>query len=471
MKIILGKMDLLSFPRPPGWAARPGAGSGKKGHCPVIERYTLPEMDAVWTLSAKYQTWLEVEIAACRAQESLGHIPAGVSDRIQAKAAFDLDRIDALDQELKHDVIAFLTCVAESVGEDSRFVHLGMTSSDLIDTALALQIQRAGALLMQKLSRLKETVLTRAWEHRHTVMVGRSHGVHAEPITFGLKLLVWVDELTRHETRLKAALEENRLGKFSGAVGTYSNIDPAVEAMTCQYLHLEPAKTATQVIQRDIHAQYFLALAAIASSLEKFAVEIRSLQRTDVLEVEEPFTPGQKGSSAMPHKRNPVSGENMTGLARLVRSYAIPALENVALWHERDISHSSVERVVFPDASILVDYMLHRWCGVMKDLVVYPDNMRRNMNRYGGIIFSQRVLLSLVQKGVVREEAYRWVQRNAHAAWNIEGASFQENLKADGEVTAKLSESEIHACFDEQDYLKQIDIVFERFPQPASLKA
>jgi adenylosuccinate lyase len=429
----------------------------------MIERYTLPEMAQVWSLETKYQTWLEVEIAACRAQEALGHIPQGVSDRVEAAARFDLDRIDALDQELKHDVIAFLTCVAESVGDDSRYVHQGMTSSDLIDTALSLQIQRSGKLLLEKLVTLRETVYEQAKKHQHTVMVGRSHGVHAEPITFGLKLLVWVDELDRQRVRLEQALDENRMGKCSGAVGTYSNIDPQVELKLCEHLNLKPSKTATQVIQRDIHAQYFLALASLASSIEKFAIEVRSLQRTDVLEIEEPFTPGQKGSSAMPHKRNPVSGENMTGLARLVRSYALPALENIGLWHERDISHSSVERVIFPDASILVHYMLHRWNNVMKDIVVYPDNMRRNMNRYGGIIFSQRVMLTLVQRGIAREEAYRWVQRNAHAAWNVEGASFLENLKLDSEVTQTLSEEEIAACFDEADYIKEIDGVFRRF--------
>ena len=429
----------------------------------MIERYTQPEMAAIWTLEAKYQTWLDVELAVCQVQEELGFIPAGITQDLRAKASFNLERIDQLDREVKHDVIAFLTCVAESVGENSRFVHLGMTSSDLIDTALSLQIQQAGQLLQEKLKTLTETVRRRAFEHRHTVMVGRSHGVHAEPITFGLKLLVWVDELERQQKRLADALEENRVGKISGAVGTYSNIDPRVEEQTCALLNLKPARTATQVIQRDIHAQYFLALASLASSIEKFAIEIRSLQRTDVLEVEEPFTPGQKGSSAMPHKRNPVSGENMTGLARLVRSYATPALENIALWHERDISHSSVERVVFPDASILAHYMLNRWNNVMADLVVYPENMHRNMSRYGGIIFSQRVLLTLVDKGISREDAYRLVQRNAHAAWNVDGASFRQNLLNDPDVTQHLSPSEIEACFDEQDYLKHIDRIFSRF--------
>lgn len=434
----------------------------------MIERYSLPQMQAVWTLEEKYATWLKVELAVTQVQETLGYIPQGVSEDLRKKAGFNLQRIDEIELEVKHDVIAFLTSVAEHVGENSRFVHLGMTSSDLIDTALALQIQTAGALIQEKLKALKETIQRRAFEHRHTVMVGRSHGVHAEPMTFGLKLLVWVDELERHQKRLSDALEENRVGKISGAVGTYSNIDPRVEEETCRLLNLKPSRTATQIIQRDIHAQFILALASLASSIEKFAVEIRSLQRTDVLEVEEPFTVGQKGSSAMPHKRNPVSSENLTGLARMVRSYALPALENIALWHERDISHSSVERVILPDATILMHYMLNRLNTVMQGLVVYPDNMRRNMNRYGGIIFSQRVLLSLVQKGISREDAYRLVQRNAHTAWNVEGGDFKANLLTDPEVLQHLSEVEIDTCFDEQDFIKNIDRIFERFETPVA---
>ncbi len=435
----------------------------------MIERYTLPEMQAVWSLEEKFNTWLAVELAVTQVQESLGLVPAGVTQEIRAKACFDIARIDVIEQEVKHDVIAFLTSVAESVGEQSRFIHLGMTSSDLIDTALALQIAKAGELLQQKLAALKQTLWKRAEEHRHTVTVGRSHGVHAEPTTFGLKLLVWVDEVARQEKRLADALEENRVGKISGAVGTYSNIDPQVEQEVCRLLGLRPSRTATQVIQRDIHAQFFLALASLASSIEKFSVEIRSLQRTDVLEVEEPFTAGQKGSSAMPHKRNPVSGENLTGLARMVRAYATPALENIALWHERDISHSSVERIAFPDACILMHYMLNRLNTVMQGLVVYPDNMRRNMNRYGGIIFSQRVLLSLVQQGLSREDAYRLVQRNAHTAWNVDGGDFRANLLADAEVMAHLSAEAVAACFDEQDFLKHVDTIFERFAQERSL--
>lgn len=434
----------------------------------MIERYTLPEMQAVWTLEEKFRTWLEVELAVVEVQEKLGHVPAGVTKDVRAKAGFDMGRIAEIELEVKHDVIAFLTSVAESVGENSRFVHLGMTSSDLIDTALTLQIQRAGNLIKEKLEKLTATVQRRAFEHRHTPMVGRSHGIHGEPMTFGLKLLVWTDELERHQKRLADALEENRVGKFSGAVGTYSNIDPEVERETCKLLGLKPVRTATQVIQRDIHAQFFMALASLASSIEKFAIEIRSLQKTDILEVEEPFTVGQKGSSAMPHKRNPVSSENMTGLARLVRSYALPALENIALWHERDISHSSVERVIFPDACILMHYMLNRFESVVRDLVVYPENMHRNMHLFGGIIFSQRVLLTLIQKGVSREDAYRLVQRNAHAAFNVNGGDFKRNLQDDADVRIHLSSDEIASCFDEAEYLKNIDQIFEGFETPVS---
>ena len=429
----------------------------------MIERYTLPEMADLWTRDALFITWLEVELAALEAQEALGYVPAGTSKDVRAKAAFNIDRIDEIELEVRHDVIAFLTSVAESVGENSRYVHLGMTSSDLIDTALAVQIGKAGKLIDEKLTALIATVQKRAVEHRDTVMVGRSHGIHGEPITFGLKLLNWLDELQRQQARLRAALEENRVGQFSGAMGSYSNIDVRIEAETCKRLNLKPAPTSTQVISRDIHAEFFMALASLATSIEKFAVEIRGLQKTDILEVEEGFAKGQKGSSAMPHKRNPVSSENLTGLARLVRSYVVPALENVVLWHERDISHSSVERIIFPDACILMHYMLNRFDGVMRDLTVYPENMKRNMNRYGGIIFSQRVLLTLIDKGLSREDAYQLVQRNAMAAWNTEGGDFRGNLKADAEVTGKLSDTEIDGCFDTADYLKNVPAIFARF--------
>jgi adenylosuccinate lyase len=433
-------------------------------HTPdMIERYTLPEMAALWTRQAIFETWLTVELAVLEVQERMGLVPMGVTAEVRAKAAFDIDRIDEIEAEVRHDVIAFLTNVAEHVGDHSRFVHLGMTSSDLIDTALALQVQNAGTLIMAKLSSLIETVRDKALEHRDTVMVGRSHGIHGEPITFGLKLLNWLDELERQRKRLEDALEENRVGQISGAMGSYSNIDPTVEVQVCELLGLKPARVSTQVISRDIHAQFFMALGSLATSIEKFAVEIRALQKTDILEVEEGFAKGQKGSSAMPHKRNPVSSENLTGLARMLRSYITPALENVVLWHERDISHSSVERVIYPDACILIHYMLNRFNQVMTDLIVHKDNMRANMNRFGGIIFSQRVLLTLIDKGLSREDAYRLVQRNAHAAWNIPGGDFRANLLADSEITDRLAAEEVDACFDVSDYLRNVPAIYERF--------
>lgn len=429
----------------------------------MIERYTLPQMGALWSREAIFETWLEVELAVLEAQEALGHVPPGVTRDVRAKAGFDLARIDAIEAEVRHDVIAFLTNVAEQVGDYSRYVHLGMTSSDLIDTALALQIQKAGALLLEKLDEAIDAVRQQALAHRMTVMVGRSHGIHGEPITFGLKLLNWLDELDRQRARLVAALDENRVGQVSGAMGSYSNIDPQVELKTCEILGLRSAKTSTQVISRDIHAEFFMALASLGSSIEKFAVEIRGLQKTDILEVEEGFAQGQKGSSAMPHKRNPVSSENLTGLARLLRSYVGPALENVVLWHERDISHSSVERVLFPDACITAHYMLNRFAGVVRNLVVHADNMQRNLNRFGGIIFSQRVLLTLVSEGMSREDAYRLVQKNAMAAWNQPDGDFQANLMADPEVTNRLCPDAIAACFDVADYLRHVSAIYARF--------
>ncbi|MEB3288055.1 MAG: adenylosuccinate lyase [Vampirovibrionales bacterium] len=432
----------------------------------MIERYTLPEMGSLWAQEAKFETWLEVELAVLKVQEERGDVPEGIHKHVHARAKFLISRIDEIELEVKHDVIAFLTNVAEYVGDESRYVHMGMTSSDLIDTALSLQIQRAGKLLLEKLATLRQTVYQKAVEHQHTVMVGRSHGIHGEPITFGLKLLNWVDELDRQYERLNAALEENRIGQVSGAMGTYSNVDPDVEVRTCELLGLKPARISTQIISRDIHASLFSAFALLVSSLEKFATEIRGLQKTDILEVEEGFSKGQKGSSAMPHKRNPVASENITGLARLVRSYVMPALENIALWHERDISHSSIERVIFPDAFITLDYMLHRFNGVIANLGVHQDNMRRNLYRYGGVIFSQRVLLTLIEKGKLsRETAYTLVQRNAHSAWNTEDGDFKRNLLNDPEVTAVLGPLEIDACFDTSDYLKHVDVVFERFAQ------
>ncbi len=429
----------------------------------MIERYTLPEMGQLWSLETKYALWLKVELAALEVQEKLGYVPSGVTQDVRQKACFRIDRINEIEEEVKHDVIAFLTSVNEAVGENGRYIHMGMTSSDLIDTALALQLSQAGQMILDKLDTLMETLYNQAVTHKYTAMIGRSHGIQAEPTTFGLKLLLWVDELTRVKTRLSQSVAGLRVGMISGPVGTYSAIDPEVERLTCEMLNLTPVRVSNQVIQRDIHAAFITDLALLASVMEQFAVEIRHLQRSEVNEAEEPFSKGQKGSSAMPHKRNPIGSENITGLARMVRAAAQPMLENIALWHERDISHSSVERVLLPDTTILVDYMLTRFNRIMDGLQVYPENMKRNMNQYGGIVFSQQVLLALIQKGMSREAAYTIVQRNAHAAWNHPTGNFQENLRNDPEVTALLSPEEIVECFDVQRVLKHIDRVFQRF--------
>jgi len=439
----------------------------------MIERYTLPEMGQLWHPETRYALWLKVELAVLEVQEALGRVPQGVTQDVRSKACFNLARIDEIEAEVKHDVIAFLTSVNESVGENSRFIHLGMTSSDMIDTALALQLVQAGRMLQKRLTTLQETVLALALKHKDTATIGRSHGIHAEPTTFGLKVLVWLDELQRHDTRLAASIEELRVGQISGPVGTYSAIDPEVERRTCELLGLKPAPISTQVISRDLHAGFLNALALLASSLEKIAVEIRHLQRTEVLEAEEPFTKGQKGSSAMPHKRNPIASENITGLARLIRGYAIPMMENVALWHERDISHSSVERVVLPDATILMDYMLNRLNTVLDGLVVYSDNMMRNLQFKGGLAFSQQVLVALVESGLSREAAYALVQKNAMAAWQACDGSFRTNLQADPEVTSRLDASTLDSCFDTARMLRHTDAIFARFqsPVPAGVSA
>ena len=428
----------------------------------MIDRYTRPEMGAIWSEHSKFHNWLEVEIAVCEAQTELGKIPADALAEIKAKAAFDIIRIREIEEEVKHDVIAFLTSVAEHVGDNSRFVHLGLTSSDVVDTALALQIREASLLLTQDLQELHDAILQQARKHKHTITVGRSHGIHGEPTTFGYKLAIWVEEVKRHQKRLADAIEMISVGQFSGAVGTYSNISPEVERIACEKLKLKAAPISNQVIQRDRHAQFIWTLAVIGSSLDKFATEIRHLQRTDVLEAEEPFTAGQKGSSAMPHKRNPVGSENISGLARVLRANSLAALENIPLWHERDISHSSVERIIFPDSCILLDYMLARFTKIMKDLVVYPENMKRNMDVFGGVIFSQAVLLKLVDKGLSREDSYKLVQRNAMKAWNTKDGSFRDNLLNDPEVTSLLPKEEIASCFDADAYLKNVDQVFQR---------
>jgi adenylosuccinate lyase len=428
----------------------------------LIERYTLPEMGNLWTEAYKLKTWLQVEIAVCEAQAELGYIPAEAVETIKAKATFDPQRVLEIEKEVKHDVIAFLTNVNESVGEAGRYIHLGMTSSDMLDTALALQLVASLDVIMGELERLIQAIRYQAQQHRNTVMIGRSHGIHAEPITFGFKLAGWLAEVLRHRDRLCDVQKRIAVGKISGAVGTYANIDPQIEALTCEKLALQPDPASTQVVSRDRHAEYVQALALLTASIERFAVEIRNLQRTDVLEVEEYFSKGQKGSSAMPHKRNPIRSERLTGMARLVRGHAVAALENVALWHERDISHSSVERVMFPDCCILTHFMLVETTDLIKTLLVYPENMRRNMNLYGGVVFSQRVLLALVEKGLGREEAYAIVQSNAHSAWNTDNGNFQALISQDPRVTAQLTPAEIDKCFDPQEHLRHLDRIYQR---------
>jgi adenylosuccinate lyase len=419
-------------------------------------------MGQLWSEESKFQTFLTVEIAVCEVQAELGKIPPESLSDIKNKARFNLDRMHEIEAEVKHDVIAFLTNVAEYVGENSRFIHLGLTSSDVIDTALALQMRKAGELLATELSSLEKALLFKAREHKHTLEVGRSHGIHAEPLTFGFKLAVWLEEVRRHKKRLAEAIEIISVGKISGAVGTFSNISPLVESLTCQKLNLSYEPVSTQIVQRDRHAQFLWTLALIGSSLEKFATEIRHLQKTEVLEVEEPFDKGQKGSSAMPHKRNPVASENISGLARVLRANAAAAMENISLWHERDISHSSVERIIIPDSTILLDYMLARFTKVITGLVVYPENMRRNMQKFGGVIFSQAVLLRLVDKGLTREKAYLLVQANAMKAWNREDGNFKLNLLSDPAIKTHLTESEIEDCFKAENFLTNIDQVFAR---------
>jgi adenylosuccinate lyase len=428
----------------------------------LIERYTLPEMGDLWTETYKLKTWLQVEIAVCEAQAELGKIPAEALDEIKAKANFDLQRVLEIEAEVKHDMIAFLTNVNEYVGEAGRHIHLGLTSSDVLDTALALQLVASLDVLLNWVEKLTQAIRYQAQQHRYTVMVGRTHGIHGEPITLGFKLAGWLAEMLRNRDRLCRLQKSVAVGKISGAVGTYANIDPRVEAIACQKLGLQPDTVSTQVISRDRHADYVQTLALVAASIERFAVEIRNLQRTDVLEVEEFFSKGQKGSSAMPHKRNPIRSERLTGMARIVRGHAVAALENVALWHERDISHSAVERVIFPDSAIITHFMLVEITDLIKNLLVYPANMQRNMNLYGGVIFSQRVLLTLVDKGISREQAYAIVQSNAHQAWNTEQGNFRANISQDPQVNTLLSAEEIAACFDPQHHLHQLDQIYQR---------
>lgn len=419
-------------------------------------------MGELWTENYKLKTWLQVEIAVCEAQAELGYIPKLAVEEIKAKANFDPKRVLEIEAEVRHDMIAFLTNVNEYVGDAGRYIHKGLTSSDVLDTALALQLVASLDVLLARLSDLIAAIRSQAQTHRHTVMIGRSHGIHAEPITFGFKLAGWLAEVLRHQDRLTRLRQQIAVGKISGAVGTYANIEPRVEALTCQKLGLEPDTASTQVISRDRHADYLQQLALVGASIERFAVEIRNLQRTDVLEVEEFFAKGQKGSSAMPHKRNPIRSERLTGMARILRGHSVAALENVALWHERDISHSSVERVIMPDACILTHFMLVEMTELMKHLLVYPQNMERNMNCYGGVVFSQRMLLALVEKGMSRDEAYSTVQSCAHQAWNQPQGNFHDLITNNAGVTALLSPEEIETCFDPQYHLRHLDEIYQR---------
>ena len=429
----------------------------------MIERYSREEMKNIWDLNSKFDYYLKVELAVCQAYSELGQISKEDLEKIKSLAKFDLKRIDEIEKEVNHDVIAFLTNVNENLGEElAKHMHVGLTSSDVIDTALALQIQDAGQIIQTDLKNLIEALKTLFKQHKNTICIGRSHGIHAEVMTFGVKICSWIDAFERAEENFDSALSKLKVGQISGPVGTYSNISPEVEKLACQFLGLKPARISTQVIARDIHAYFFQSLAMIATVIEQFSIEIRHLQRTEVLEVEEGFKKGQKGSSAMPHKKNPISSENLCGLSRVVRSNSLAAMENVALWHERDISHSSAERIIFPDSTILVDYMLNRFKNVVDNLVVHEKNMLKNANLFGGIVYSQKVLLELIEKGLTREDAYKLVQKNAHEAFNNDG-NFKSNLEQDAEVKKYLSNDEIENCFNTQDYLKNINAIYKRF--------
>jgi len=428
----------------------------------VIDRYSRPELKQIWSEENKYKVWLNVEIAATEALSELGQVPKEAIKTIKEKATFNVKRIEEIDKEVHHDVIAFLTSVNESIGPESRFLHLGMTSSDLIDTSLGILLKQAGEKILEEIDKLLITLKNKALEHKDTICIGRTHGVHGEPITFGLKVLSYYDDLVRARKRFEGSVEEISVGMFSGAVGTYANFNPKAEEIACKKLDLKPISISTQVIGRDRHAKYLNDLAIIATIIERIALEIRHLQRTEVLEVEEPFYKGQKGSSAMPHKRNPWRSENLCGLARLIRSYAMVSMENIPLWHERDISHSSTERMMLPDATSLVDFMLDRINIIMTDLNVYPENMIENMFKFGGVVFSQTVLLKLIEKGLAREDAYKIIQKNAHEAWNKKDGDFKKNLLSDSDVTKTLSKAEIEECFDPKRHLKNVDVIYER---------
>ena len=428
----------------------------------MIERYTNPEMGRIWTLQHEFEVMLEVEITACEAMAELGQIPVEAAKNIREKAQFNLERVKEIEKVTNHDIIAFLTNVAEYVGEDSKYIHKGLTSSDVKDTALGIMMKKSAELILEDLKNLRDVLKRQAQKYKHTVCIGRTHGIHAEPMTLGLKFALWYDEICRDIERVEHAKKVVAVGKLSGAVGTYSNIDPRIEEITCKKLGIEPEKLATQVIQRDRHAEYMTTLAIVASTFEKIATELRNLQRTDIREVEEYFQPGQKGSSAMPHKRNPITGERITGMARLVRGNAIAAMEDITLWHERDISHSSVERVILPDSTINVDYCCRKLTNLVDKLLVYPEAMMENLNKTGGLIFSQRIMLAVVSKGVLREDAYKWVQRNAMARW-LKGEDFRTNVEKDPDITKYLTKEEIDNCFDYQWFLRNVDMIMARF--------
>ncbi len=428
----------------------------------MIERYTNPEMGKIWSIQNEWQTILDVEMAACDAMAELGEIPKEAAKNIRAKANFDIKRIHEIESVTHHDIIAFLTNVAEYVGDDSKYIHKGLTSSDVKDTAICLMMKQSAELILDDLRKFREVLRRRAAEFKHTPCIGRTHGIHAEPMTFGLKLALWSAEIERDIERVEHAKKIVSVGKLSGAVGTYSNIDPRIEEMVCERLGLTPVPLATQVIQRDRHAEYMTTLAIVASTLEKIATEVRNHQRTDIREAEEYFSPGQKGSSAMPHKRNPINCERVSGMARLVRGNAVAAMEDITLWHERDISHSSVERVILPDSTINVDYCTRKLTNIIDKLLVYPEAMLHNMERTGGLIYSQRLMLAVVSKGVLREDAYKWVQRNAMKRW-MEGEDFRTNVEKDPDITKYLTKEEIDDCFDYKFFLRHVDKIMERF--------
>ncbi len=427
----------------------------------MINRYTRPEMGAIWTEENKFQVWLEVEILACEAWSELGEIPKEDVKKLRENATIDMNRIDEIEEETRHDVVAFTRAVSESLGEERKWVHYGLTSTDVVDTALSCLLKQANDILLKDLTNFIDILRNKAIEHKYTVMMGRTHGVHAEPTTFGLKLALWHEEMKRNLKRFQDAAEMVAYGKISGAVGTYANIDPFVEQYVCQKLGLEAAPISTQTLQRDRHAHYMSTLAIIATSIEKMAVEIRGLQKSETREVEEFFAKGQKGSSAMPHKRNPIGSENMVGLARVIRGYMMTAYENMPLWHERDISHSSAERVILPDATIALNYMLNRFGNIMKNLTVFPENMKRNMDRTFGLIYSQRVLLKLIEKGMMREQAYDLVQPKAMESWESQ-VSFKMLIEADEQFTSKLSQVEIDDCFNYAYHLQHVEMIFNR---------